>query len=534
MNVPTRFRQAVCAAVGALLLLGGMSGPGLLAGGQAEARVQVEQGGTLIMGQVESPVNLDPPNFQTAPVDMELIWMIYENLVRFKGAVLEFEPGLAASWQLSADGLTWTFELQKNVKFHDGTLFDAAAVVYNFERFIGPEKAKTGWAMFGELVKKVEAVGPSTVRMTLARPHAFFLNLLAHPAATMVSPAAHRKYGKDLSMNPVGSGPFKFEEWVQGSHLTLAANTDYWRGRPKLDKIICRPVKEDNTRVMQLQAGQLHVAPLLPHETLTALERDRNIEVTKVLSNMALKVTFNNTKKPFDNRLVRQALNYAVDKEAIAQHLYGGYAEVVPGVLSRVLVGWGEERGYGYDPELAKALLAEAGYPNGFRTSLWTTSSGIIPKDVALAETIQQYWAAVGVEARIEKMEWAAMLAECRLPAESNRSEAFLQKDNQSSGEVSDALAQMATKRFFPPAGRNRAFYSNPVVEELITLGSSSMDVKKRDMYMRGAQIIITEDAPWVPLVTPHLIWAQSNKVHGMVYSPLTHTFATEQTWIAQ
>jgi ABC-type transport system substrate-binding protein len=285
---------------------------------------------------------------------------------------------------------------------------------------------------------------------------------------------------------------------------------------------------------MQLETGQLHVAPLLPHELVAGLAKNKKIKVITRLSNMAVKITFNNMKEPYNNKLVRQALNYAVDKEAIAEHLYGGYAIPVPGVLAKVLTGWSDERGYNYNPELAKKLLAQAGYPNGFKTTIWTTSTGIIPKDVILAETVQKYWSKIGVESKIEKLEWIAIIRGSQTPLKDNKAQAFIQKDNQSSGEVSDALAQMCIKRYFPPNGRNRAFYSNPVVEELIIKGTSSVDVKKRDAYMAAAQILISEDAPWVPIITPKLIWAQSQKVHDMVFSPLTQTFANEKTWLEE
>ena len=226
----------------------------------------ITKGGTLKLAQVGEPTSLDPPWFNKAPVDLELIWMIYENLVSFKGSSLELEPRLAERWELSSDALTWTLYLQKGVKFHDGTPFNADAVVYNFDRYLGEEKAKSGAAMFRKLVKSIAAVDEGTVKIHLLRPHAFFLNLLAHPASAIVSPSAHKKYGRDLALHPIGSGPFKVSEWVKGDHLTLEANEHYWKGRPNLDKIILKPVKEDTTRALQLETGQLDVAPLLLHE----------------------------------------------------------------------------------------------------------------------------------------------------------------------------------------------------------------------------------------------------------------------------
>lgn len=491
------------------------------------------KGGTLIYGQTGEPSNIDPIE-NGGDADEEVVRMVYENLVRFKeqSGSLDIEPALATRWEQSSDGLAWTFYLRKDINFHDGTPFNADAVVYYFKRALGDPKTIKGWSLFGELVKSVEAVDPYTVRIDMKRPHAYFLNRLAHGGAAIASVAAQEKFGKDMAYTAVGTGPFKFVEWVKGDHITLVANENYWRGRPNLDKIIIKPVREAGTRVLQLEAGQIQVTGQVPDETIPRLKKSKNTEVVTTLSNQGIRVTMNLSKKPFDNNLVRQALNYAVDKEVIAKHLYGGLAVPIPAAVSPAITGYAEMRGYHYNPALAKLLLAKAGYPNGFSATIWTTSTGIIMKDLSLCETLQKYFAAVGVQLKIERMEWAAISAGCKLPMEQNKSEMTLEKWPPSTGEATWMLQACLTKALWPPVGGTRSFYDNPVFEELLTKATSSADIKKRDAYLRAAQILLNEDTPFVYLVTPMLIWGKSTKLHDMVFSPLSLTFASEKTWL--
>lgn len=495
--------------------------------------IAAEQGGTLTFGMVGDAINLDAPNYSSGP-DEEVIRMVYENLVRFKeqSGSLELEPGLATDWSNSPDGLTWTFNLRKGIKFHDGTPFNADAVVYYFKRAIGEPKTRKGWGLFGKIVKSAEAIDPFTVKVNLKTPHAFFLNRIAHGAAAIGSPAAHKKYGKELAFNPVGTGPFVFKEWIKGDHITLVANEDYWRGRPKLDTVLCKPVKESGTRILQLEAGQIDVTEYIPDESIARLEKNKDVDVVTMLSNQGVRLSLNNSKKPFSNVLVRQALNFAVDKETIAKHLYGDLAVVIPGAVSPAIAGFVKMRGYGYDPERARALLSEAGYPNGFSMSLYTTGTGFIMKDIALAETIQKYFSEVGVKVKIEKMEWAAIKRVTKQPPDKNKSDSFFMKWPPSTGEATWMLQASLTKALWPPVGSTRSFYDNPVFDELLNMATSSADVKKRDAYLRAAQIVMNEDAPFVFLVTPMLIWGKSKKVNDMVFSPLSLAFASEKTWI--
>jgi peptide/nickel transport system substrate-binding protein len=493
----------------------------------------VSRGGTLVIGQSVEPINVDPQEY-IEDRDEEVIMMVYDNLVHFKkeSGSLEFVPGLATRWENSPDGLTWTFHLRKGVNFHDGTPFNADAVLYYFNRALADPKTNKGWGLFGAIVQSAEAVDPYTVKVNMKKPHAFFLHRIAHGGAAIFSPTAHKKYGKELAFNPVGTGPFKFQAWVRGDHLALVANPDYWGGSPLLDRVILKPVKEEGTRMLQLQAGQINVTMNLSAEAIPLLKKDNKLDVVTFLSNQGIRLEMNGSKKPFDNILVRQALNYAVNREALAKHLYGGLAVPIPGAVSPAIAGYAEMRGYTYNPAQAKALLAKAGYPNGFTMTVWTTGTGLIMKDLPLCEALQKYFAAIGVTLKIEKMEWAAIVRDSRASMDKNRAESFLMKWPPSTGEATWMLQASCTKAQWPPVGSNRSFYDSPVFDDLLEKATSSADSRKRDAYLRAAQIVMNEDAPFVFLVTPMSIWGKSKKVHDMVFTPLSTCYASEKTWI--
>src|SRR5499433_4453877 len=276
------------------------------------AAQQAVRGGTLTFATGADPDSLDPQNTQSNPGE-QVNRMMHENLVRFS-AKMQLEPALAESWVASKDGLTWTFKLRKGVKFHDGTPFDAKAVKYFFDRVLGDEKPFKA-SLYTPVVQSAEVIDPSTVRVTLKQPFAAFLFRLAHSAGGIPSPAAHQKWGKDFALHPSGPGPFKFVEWVKGDRVVVERNDGYWGGRPLLDRVVVKTVKEDASRVLMLQSGDADLILNIPPEDIPRLRKDARFSVESIATARALYVTINVKKKPFDDVRVRQALNYAVNRE---------------------------------------------------------------------------------------------------------------------------------------------------------------------------------------------------------------------------
>jgi ABC-type transport system substrate-binding protein len=489
--------------------------------------MQPQVGGTLIYAAGADPDSLDAANTDSNPG--EAVGRLMNNfLVKFD-ARLNLQPDLATEWTQSPDGLTWTFTLRRGVKFHDGTPFNAEAVKYNFDRFLGPEKPLRT-TLHTPVIKSVDVVDEYTVRFNLKVPFAFFLNNLAHSASGIVSPTAHRKWGRDLTLHPVGTGPFKFVEWVRGDHITLIRNDEYWDGMPRLDKVVIKTVREDSARVMGLEAGDYDLIVRIPPEEVPRLKREGRVQLYAEQSNRALYFGFNVTKKPFDDVRVRQALNYAVNKDSIVQNIYQGLAMVIPTIVGPLNLGYARVKGYPFDPAKAKSLLAEAGYPNGFKTTLWTPKGRYL-KDYELAQAVQQQLQAVGVEAKLETFEWAAYLSTLRRPKDEAKQDMFLMGISPSTGEARWGMVPMAGCPEMRPGVMNYGFYCFSAFDQLIDNAVASTSAKDRDEYLRKAQEFLVREPVAIYILATKETVGMSPKVHGVINSPLELVYVDKDTW---
>src|SRR2546425_359293 len=280
-------------------------------------------------------------------------------------------------------GLRYTFKLRKGISFHDGTPLNAEAVKFSIERQINAEHPfnKLGKYPFANYffgnVKAVEVVDPSTVEFVLKEPRASFLAILTAGAASIVSPTAVKKLGVDYALQPVGTGPFRYVAWDRGQRVVLERNAQYWKSPVKVERVIYRPIVEDQARLTELLTGALDLIVGTPPDFVAQLENNPKVTLLKQVGAHVWYLGINNQKKPFDDKRVRQALNYAVNKEAIVRDVLKGTGSMSAGP---VLPGtWGADAGlkpYPYDPERARKLLADAGYPGGFTTSMWVPESG--------------------------------------------------------------------------------------------------------------------------------------------------------------
>src|ERR1700687_475033 len=391
----------------------------LVAAGESPSEAQLAN--TLVVGLVAEPVALDPA--QVTDLNSNRVGRrVVETLVAFADESTQIVPGLAESWTISKDGLNYTFKLRKGIAFHDGTPFNAQAVKFSIERQINPEHpaSKLGKypfaAYFFGNVKAVEVMDDATVRFILKEARASFLAVLTAGAASIVSPTAAMKAGLDYAVAPVGTGPFKFVQWDRGQRVVLEKNPAYWRFPVKVDRVIFRSVTEDQARLTELLTGAVDLIVSPPPDSVADLESSPKVTVRRQVGAHVWYLGFNNSKKPFDDKRVRQALNYAVDKEAIVRDVLKGTGAVSKGP---VLPGtWGDEGGikpFPYDPERAKKLLAEAGLASGFSTTLWVPESGSgMQSPVAMRTIIQSNLKAVGVNVTRQTMEWGTFLAKLR------------------------------------------------------------------------------------------------------------------------
>ena len=455
----------------------------------------------LVVGQIAEPASLDPA-VSTATNDFRILVNLYEGLVRYRPGTLDVEPALAERWTVSDDGLTYRFTLRPGVTFHDGTPCDAQAVKFNFDRMLDKAHpaADTGpfpLAFFFAAIDRVEAPDPLTVRITLKEPFAPFLSNLAYPTGLIVSPTAVMKEGRGFGRRPVGTGPFRFVEWQGSRRLTIERNPDYWGAPAKLRAVIFRPVSDPNTRAMEMLAGGLDVMVEVPADALSQFRDGDGFRVHEQAGPHLWFLILNTRHGPLQDRRVRQAVNYAIDKRAIADSLLQGTAIPARGPTAPAF-DWATDpaaSGYPYDPDKARALLREAGAEGAKLTfSVAEGGSGMLDP-VAMGTAIQANLAAVGLAVTIETYEWNS----------------FLARVNGGLGEAAD-MAEMAWMTNDPDTlpyltlrsgalpeagGFNSGYYANPELDRLLEQARRSGDRDERGRLYRQAERIIVEDAPW-------------------------------------
>jgi peptide/nickel transport system substrate-binding protein len=433
-------------------------------------------------------------------------------------------PGLAESWTISKDGLRYTFKLRKGIAFHDGTPFNAEAVKFSIERQFNPEHPfnKLGKYPFANYffgnVKAVEVIDPLTVEFVLKEARASFLAVLSAGAASIVSPAAVKKHGADYALTPVGTGPFKYASWDRGQRVVLERNTSYWKFPVKLDRVVYRPIVEDQARLTELLTGTLDLIVGVPPDFVAQLENNARLSLLRQVGSHVWYLGINNQKKPFEDKRVRQALNYAVNKEAIVRDVLKGTGSLSVGpVLPKT---WGAEPGlkpFPYDPERARKLLAEAGYPGGFSTTLWTPESGSgMQSPVAMSTVIQSNLKAVGINAAIQTMEWGAFLTKLR----SKEQDLFALSWMAGNEDPDMVMYPLLHSSQWTPGGPNRALYKNARFDDLLHQARLVTDQGQRAELYREAQRLLMDDPPWVFIDHEVQIAAFSKRVLGFKLHP--------------
>ncbi|WP_199688805.1 glutathione ABC transporter substrate-binding protein GsiB [Pectobacterium carotovorum] len=439
---------------------------------------------------------------------------------------------LADSYDVSPDGLTYTVKLHPGVKFHDGTAFNAAAVKVNLDRASNPDNRLKRYNLF-KMIEKTEAVDDLTVKITLKTPFSAFVNNLAHPAAVMISPAALKQYGKDIGFHPVGTGPYRFVIWNQTDFVKVEKFNGYWKaGLPKLDSITWRPVVDNNTRAALLQTGEAQFAYPIPFEQAKVLEKNDKLALVASPSILHRYISMNVTQKPFDNPKVREALNYAINKEALIKVAFSGYATPAEGPLPSSIDYSVKYHPWPYDPAKARELLKEAGYPNGFTTTLWSSHNHSTAQKVL--QFTQQQLAQVGVKVQVTAMDAGQRAAEVEgKGVKETGVRLFYTGWSASTGEADWALSPLFATASWPPAQFNTAFYSNPQVDADLANALKTTDRAEKQKLYKDAQDKIWADAPWIFLATERLVSANSKKLTGFYVMPDT-LFSFEDADLAE
>jgi peptide/nickel transport system substrate-binding protein len=480
---------------------------------------------TLIWGRGGDSVNLDLAQ-ATDGESIKAGIQVFENLVKFGNDNMNVEPQLAESWNVSEDGLTWTFKLRKGVTFHDGTDFNARAVYDSFARIIDPNHPFHGYGKWTYLslslkyVTKITIIDDYTISLTTEIPYAPLINNLALWLCPILSPKAMAEYKDQIGMHPVGTGPFKFVSWVKDDHIVLVRNESYWRGRPKLEKIILKSIPETSTRLMALQSGAIDIADDLDPDSIALVKRDANLVIKENASVNVGYIAMNTAKPYLADVRVRQAINHAIDKSVLIQTLFQGLAIPAKSAFAPSIWSYNDAIvPYDFDPARAKSLLKEAGFDFGREIELWAmpVSRAYMPDPVKTAELIQAYLAAVGMKVKIVRYDWGAYLQKtsngehdlCMLGWLGGNAD----PDNFLYGLLSADTAQV-------PGASNVALWANAEFTELVKKAQKTFDKPARTEYYEKAQMIFHNEAPWVPIAHTTVIRSYHNRVQDVPLRP--------------
>jgi glutathione transport system substrate-binding protein len=501
-----------------MLLIGMLSFTMLLAGcSKSNQGAGDKKPSELIVAQATNPTTMDPHDTQDT-LAYGIQETMYEGLLGFDKDMKVIPVLAEALPEMATDAKSLTFKLKKNIKFQDGTDFNADAVKTNIDRLKDPAN-KLKRANLLAAVEQVEIIDPYTVKVVLNKPFAAIVQAFAHPGSAMISPKAIKESSKNLDRHPVGTGPFQFVEWKDGQFVTVKKFDGYWdqANQAKVEKITFKPVPEAASRAAMLKTGEVQFIYPLPSEQIDDLKNDSNVIVDKSPSIIERYVVFNMNIKPFNDKRVRQALNYALDKDALNKVVYKGFASAPESAIAPNVWGFQKQQMYAYDIEKAKKLLAEAGFPDGFETTLWTPND---TERAKIAEFIQQQWQAIGVKVKIQQMEFVTLTNQLSMKPEESKLQASISGWSPSTGEADWGIRPLLTKNMFPTAGFNSGFYVNEQVEKNILTGLESSDEQERLTAYGEAQKVIVEDAPWAFLIVPDNVAGKRKNLSGVYVLP--------------
>lgn len=445
-----------------------------------------------------TPENLDP-SMNLSSIRALVGMSLFDSLVG-RDAQRHIAPELADAWKRLDDN-TWEFKLHKGVVFHDGEPFTAEAVRFTVQRVLDPNQKSPNRSNIAEIVK-VEVVDDYTVRLTTRQPYAPLLNrLLDFPILPPKYTAAKGDQG--FAAAPVGTGPYKFVELIRDDRMVVEAFDKYWRGAPKIRRIVFQPVPEPSTRVAGLRTGQIDLVTNVPPNFADELEKVPGVKVQRVPSTWIIYLGLNAFKKPLSDVRVRQALNYATDVDAIIKSVLEGNGRKMTGPLTPHMFGYDPAvKGYPYDPAKARQLLAEAGYPNGLEITL-DSSNGRYQGDKEIAEALAGQWQKAGFKPTVRLTEWGAYF------------QRYLGK------QFPDAYLlglggpmQDGDELFTLVSSKGRGlYYKNEKVDALFDAGRSTMDSAKRQKIYSDLAKAMVEDATWVFLMQQVDIYAMRDRL---------------------
>ena len=500
---------------------------------------------TLVFCSEASPEGFNPQFFTTGVTSDAAAVPIYNRLVQFETGTTKVVPALAESWSESADGLTYTFKLRKGVKWHSNAKFkptrdfNADDVIFSYTRMSDPKhpfRSVTPGQTYAyyedmgmaKIVDRVEKVDDYTVKFVLKHPEAPFISNVAMTFMSILSAEYADKMKAAGTMDvidrePIGTGAFQFVSYQKDATIRYQAFDQYWKGRPKLDKLIYTITPDPSVRVAKLKANECQLMSLPKPADIELMKKDPNIKFeTQEGSNIGY-IAFNVEKKPFDNKLVRQALNMAVDKKSILSSVYLGAGQAAKNPLPPTMWSYNDKvQDYAYDLAKAKEMLAKAGYPNGFEIDLWylPVSRPYNPDGKRMAELLQADWAKIGVKAKLVTFEWG----EYKKRSKTGEQQAIMFGWSGDNGDPDNFLATNLSCDAVKSGG-NIARWCNKEFEDLIQKAKRIPNQAERTKLYEKAQLIAKEDAPWITLAHSLRYTPMHKDVQGFKMDPTAHHY---------
>jgi ABC-type transport system substrate-binding protein len=496
-----RHLKTVLAGLAAILLLGAAA----VAGAAKD---------TLVIG-----MPTDVPIFDTHKAtglhNGSVLNQVSEPLVGLstKGEVI---PYLVESWEQSRDGRSWTLRLRKGVRFTDGTPVNAEAVKFSIERF---RKHSIGKATLA-IVESVDVVDDTTLKLTTRAPYAPLIATLGYHWIVVYSEAQIKKVGdENLHTAPVGSGPYRFVHHKRGQEVRLEANDQYWGGRPRIRTIVSRPYPDVSARMLALESGDVDLIFHVPPQEAARLAKNPNLTVYTPPSARVIWVYLNTQWGPFRDKRVRQALYYAIDRDAIVKNIFAGTARLLhsPGPAGSYGYTEAHDR-YGYNPDKARQLLREAGQASLSFAVHHTPGRYLLSGQVL--EAMQSYLRQVGVTMKIVDLEWGTLSQLSAQPVDKNPIQAAFFGWRSVNGDIDSAIQDFAS-RFWRPAGNNLSFYKNEEFDRLLDQEQGAVDPKRRVEILHRMQEILMDELPALFLYGEPQIWAAKKSLKGIDFNPL-------------
>ena len=443
---------------------------------------------TLVIAQGADAKSLDPHASNDNPSSRIRV-QIYDRLMDLDDNGVP-QPMLAESWE-RPDDKTIIFHLRKGVKFHNGDEMKASDVKFSLERALAsPEVSHILAGING-----VEVIDDYTVKVTTEKPMAAILNNLSHITIAILSERATKEAGDKFGQNPVGSGPYKFVSWQSGDRVTLEAFPEYWQGEAPIKNVVFRNIVEETNRTIGLETGELDIIYDIQGMDKNKLKDDDRFVVIEGPQVSMTYLGFNMKKAPYDNPKVREAISYAIDQKPIIDTVFLGAGEAANSIIGPNVWGYYDVEKYTQDIEKAKALLAEAGYPDGFKAKIWVNDNPV-RRDTAVI--LQDQLKQIGIDLAIETVEWGAFLD----GTARGDHEMFLLGWGTVTRDPDYGMYELISTATMGAAG-NRSFYSNPTVDKLLEEGRTELDPEKRKAIYKEIQEIIRKDIPMYMIIYP-------------------------------